>query len=236
MEGQPKDAEGTYIYYREGLTLSQSEYLDHNYKPYTASSESDSGEDPPLVLSRSSNFSTSSGENFKRESTDNGDGDDVPRPVSPDSRSSNSSVDLYLQSIARNEQILKNVRLRDSLFSPAGSRASETRQSMDEEAFKLRKKFESTVAITLDENASVIQQQQECVTLAVQTGTSLITQIEKFLDKGEFSENHEKIQRQIFKSVITVYIVLRVSCLTHILIYWFYRKAYSNKLRNLVSL
>lgn len=206
MEGQPKDAEGPYIYYREGLTLSQSEYLDHNYKPYTASSESDSGEDPPLVLSRSSNFSTSSGENFKRESTDNGDGDDVPRPVSPDSRSSNSSVDLYLQSIARNEQILKNVRLRDSLFSPAGSRASETRQSMDEEAFKLRKKFESTVAITLDENASVIQQQQECVTLAVQTGTSLITQIEKFLDKGEFSENHEKIQRQIFKSVITLLI------------------------------
>lgn len=201
MEGHPKDAEGPYVYYREGLTLSQSEYLDHNYKPYTASSDSESGEDPPLVLSQSSNFSTSSGENFKRESADNADGDDVTRPVSPDSRSSNSSVDLYLQSIARNEQIIKNVRLRDSLFSPAGPRSSEIRQSMDEEAFKLRKKFESTVAITLDENASVIQQQQECVTLAVQTGTSLITQIEKFLDKGEFTENHQKIHLQIVKSV-----------------------------------
>ncbi len=202
MEAQQKDPEGPYVYYREGLTLSQSEYLDNNYKPYTASSSSDSGEDPPLGLSHSSNFSSGSGD-VKRESVDNIETDDITRPVSPDSRSSNSSVDLYLQSIARNEQIIKNVRLRDSLFSPAGSRASEIRQSMDEEGFKLRKKFESTVAITLDENASVIQQQQECVTLAVQTGTSLINQFEKFLDKGEIdNENQEKIQRQISKSVM----------------------------------
>jgi len=201
-----KDNEEPYTYYREGLTLSQSEYLDNNYKLYTLSSGSESGEDPPLVLSHSSNFSSSSGDNFKRESGDNVETDDAQRPVSPDSRSSNSSsVDLYLQSIARNEQIIKNVKLRDSLFSPIAARTMDTRQSLDEEGFKLRKKFESTVAITLDENASVIQQQQECVTLAVQTGTSLLNQVEKELDKSiseKNDENNQRIKRQIIKSVI----------------------------------